>query len=340
MELKSNNFIESPIFVIGCPRSGTTLLRLILNSHSKISIPHEFFLVEKVIEKFNCIENINKKDALDFIFSLKKYKHYQDWDLNEKDLILNIRNHSGLTKNKLIQLVYLEYLKTQTGSKIIWGDKNIGSLSFIEEIIEIFPKAKFIHIVRDGRDVASSLKKVKWNFYKFPNLKYRYVNNIKGTALTWNDGLSLISKNKNNFNKNNFFELKYEDLLVSPESIIHNLCNYINVSFEIEMLEFYKPKKGKEISSERLKNTHENTQRPILKNNFNKYLNNYSKNEIAIFERFTKENLLKYNYSTNEYLFKISNTLFLLNNAKYFFQHNINLLILNFKIVIKRIINR
>ena len=165
-------------------------------------------------------------------------------------------------------------------------------------------------------------------------------DNYKGTALTWNDGLNLISENKNNFNKNNFFQLKYEDLLSSPESIVQSLCKYVNVDFEIEMLEFYKPKTVKEISNERLKNTHENTQKPILKNNFNKYLNSYSKNEIAIFERFSKENLLKFNYKTNENSFKISNTLFTLNNVKYFFQHNINLLILNLKIVVKRIINK
>lgn len=294
MVLSDNYIKDSPVFILSSPRSGSTLLRLILNSNSKISIPNEFPLVEKVIISFPNDIIISKLEAIRFINKISKNKHFQDWNIDLKGLFSELDQKDFYSKNDLIQLIY--YMCTKKNSEIkIWGDKNIHSVAYISEILKIFPKAKFIHIVRDGRDVALSLKKVSWLFYKFPGKKRHYLNNIKGGALTWNDALDLINENNHLFHDANFFEFKYEELINNSKIIIMSICDFIGVKFEESMLDFHK---GQQIHTKRSKHTHKNINKPILKKNSKKFIKNLTKREIKILENFSRDMLLQYGYKT------------------------------------------
>jgi len=319
MELKNNYLIEHPIFILNSPRSGSTLLRLILNSNSKISIPNEFILVEKIITTFSNNDEISKKAAIDFINKISDLKKFKDWNIDVGKLITKANENNFYTRNHLIQLIYSFYTKQYNGKKV-WGDKNIHSLSYLKDIVSIFPEARFIHIVRDGRDVALSLKKVGWLFYKFPTKKRHYINNIKGCALTWNDSLELIEENEHLFDSNNFIEINYEFLVKEPKKALNSLCSFLKIDFEDKMLDFHE---NNSISKERLALTHKNTKKPILKDNFNKYLKFLSKNEIQIFEHYSSKMLLKYGYEINFNKEDLSKVKIILNNIKYLINFNV-----------------
>lgn len=294
MVLNDNLRKESPVFILSAPRSGSTLLRLILNHNSYISIPNEYPLVENVIVSFAHKDVISKHEAQCFIKGLSNNKHFQEWNIHLEDLLSKVKEKNVYSRSSLIQLIYSEYSKKRIKVEL-WGDKNIHSLAYISEILELFPKAKFIHIIRDGRDVSLSLKKVGWLFYKFPRRKRHYLNDVKGCAATWVDALDLINEKRHLVHDDNFHEVKYEQLITDSMLQITAICQFLGVPFENNMLDFYR---GQNISTSRLRSTHKNTGRPILKDNQKKFLVNLSKREIKTIESIAGDWLSTYKYET------------------------------------------
>jgi len=281
---------EDPIFIIGAPRSGTTLLRLILSAHSTISIPHEFTLVENVLSFFKK-EVITQKRALEFIEEQYKMPHFLDWDI-DRVLLISKLTEKNYSKSQLIDIFYTTYIEVHTPNKITWGDKNINSLSFIPSIVSLFPEARFIHIIRDGRDVAASLQSRKWQFYTLGSSKTFFIKHFRGAMLTWISALESIENAFKGVPKAQHITIRYEDLIEDTEYSIKRLCEFLNIHFEDGMLHYYKNEQNKPtISDKRLKGTHENTTKPILTKNKAKYLKFYSDYELAYIEHIGRKSL-------------------------------------------------
>lgn len=333
MELKNST---SPIFILGSPRSGTTLLRVLLSSHSNISIPHEFTLIENVIKVF-ANNLVSKKDVIKFIKQQYNYSHFRDWKLEEELLINSFQKKSKYKPEEIIETFYLNYLNEWNSNAKRWGDKNIGSLSYIKEIVTLFPNAKFIHIIRDARDVSTSLLERNWMFYKFPKYQKRCINNIIGAAETWNLGITIINDSKKYIRSENFLEIRYEDLLKDISLELKKICIFLEENFEESMLDYYqKEKEKKTISKNRLENNHENIYKPIQKDNLEKYKQKLSNKQIALIEKICKKNLKKYNYKLDNILIK--NLDFKMSLIKYNILFNFHNLLYNFKGFVKRII--
>ena len=206
MELKNSR--SRPIFILGSPRSGTTLLRVLLSAHSKITIPHEYTLVENVITAFKN-DQLSHKSVVSFLERQYEISHFIDWDLDKKQL-LEYFDKSIYSRRDLVENIYRCYLETWSSKDARWGDKNISALAYIEPIVDMFPEAKFIHIIRDGRDVASSLMKRKWNFYTFPKRKPHYINHIIGAMKTWNEALEILNSSKHHIPEENWSKRNIE----------------------------------------------------------------------------------------------------------------------------------
>lgn len=270
---------KGPIFIVGSPRSGTSLLSKIISNHSKIGIPFESHVYPRLYPWKKCYGNIsinkNKERIAEDIVNLepvKKWKKLPD----VREVVENIGGGSFHDAFGGFMEAWLHKI-----GKDRWGEKTPHNVFFGREISEGFPNSKFIHIVRDGRDVAISWKKVRFgpeHFYSISNL--------------WRDHVKKAENIKNKVSKDRFHEVKYEDILKSPKSSIRKICAFLDESFDSKMMNFYK-ESGSYPTDDR---NERNLSRPLLRDNMNKWVSDISARNLRIVESVAGETLERHGY--------------------------------------------
>jgi hypothetical protein len=288
--------VKGRFFIIGTQRSGTTLLRLILNSHSQIAIPRESaFLMPLLKKKFinRCFSGKTIKAFDDNISLLPVFKNtYVDG--NYSDFFSQLSQRERVTLRELIDDMFSSHCRNE--GKSIWGNKTPSFFRKIDILFTLFPDAKFIHIVRDGRDVFDSWRKMN------PSM-----NNVAFVALDWRYKLLRIEKSFKKIPANNRITIRYEDLLNTPENIIESICSLLGVNREANMLDFYK-------SSHKYTIPHHSELifKPLDKSNVYKWKNNLISREVKIFNLLARHYLKKYNYEIENSTLTLLDILFMI----------------------------
>jgi protein-tyrosine sulfotransferase len=211
---RATHVSSSPIVVVGaCARSGTTLLRVMLDSHSKIFCGPE--------------SNIFIPRPLDLGALAFRY------DIPRSSLEIMLRD----SKDRAEFIDRFRAANLTRSGKSLWAEKTPRNIHMFEWILRHFPAAKLIHVLRDGRDVVCSLRthrkrrvvdgKVELTGYRFPleECTSRWLRAVK-------DGIRLRGNA-------NYLEVRYEDLVLNSEPTITSLCDKIGVRFEPAMLTFH-----------------------------------------------------------------------------------------------------
>ena len=186
-------FRNDPVYIIGNPRSGTSLLRLMLTCHPEVVIPPEgqFFLWLE--GKYG--DMIFPEAANRFIDELVETKKFEMWGIEKLQLQEIFKEYVPQSFRDAVALVYCTYgvLKGRTEFKY-WGDKNTLWDDKLNRVLNYFPNSKFIHIVRDGRDVACSFKDLSAK--EMHTFKYgpRMPDKIDNIAEYWATNVSFIKK--------------------------------------------------------------------------------------------------------------------------------------------------
>ena len=217
---------NGPLFIIGMQRSGTKLLRTIFDGHPQIHIldAETHFLPHwvKVWHEFGDLSNPE-------VFS-KFYRHMQKspYFIYTKSLDSTQRRDRwySMCDDFTVQGVYEGLVRCDTGidnsANFIWGDKSTSHINFLPLLKQLFPQAKFIHIIRDVRDYALSVNKA-WKKNKF-RASQRWVDSI---AKARSDSLAF---------QDDYFEIKYEELLDDSEKLLSECCHFLDVKFDDSML--------------------------------------------------------------------------------------------------------
>ena len=270
-----NNF-QGPIFVVGMPRSGTKLLRDLLNQHSRISIPEvETHFLPLLIKKYgkNFDFNAKQKEELfndfyktPFFYLITKLGYQVDDKFNGLKKDVNSWESFSL-------LVFSFFGVKKLSNNLIYGDKTPGYINHLQLLKEICPGAKFIHIIRDPRDYCLSVRNI-WN------------KNIFRAAYVWNTVLKHTSTVKENFNKD-YIEVKYEELISNVEQTMRKLSSFLYIDFEPAMCtlskaaENYGDAKGK---------------KEVVSDNMQKFLKKFSKPTIKKIEEIAFSEMNRLNY--------------------------------------------
>lgn len=216
---------ERPIFIVGHPRSGTTLLRFLLSSHPRIYIPEEtgflpFLVPDREIEADLSLARVEQ--ILERIGRLNRL-----W----RGLVPDVPGfYQALPEPKLRHLLDALY-KQQVASRgaARWGDKTPLYVRYIPTLDRIFPTAQFIHLIRDGRDAALSARE-KWpgrRPYMDPYyLLKHWVRNVE-TGRTAGRALG----------GGRYLELRYEALVQDPRSALVEVCTFLGETFHPHMLD-------------------------------------------------------------------------------------------------------
>lgn len=221
-----DKYAERPIFIVGSPRSGTTLMRYIIDSHPNIFCPPcETFLFNTLNTTFN-----------GFIWK----DHYAQLPFEREALIKWLRKY-------ILDLFGNLALKA---GKTRWAEKTPSHVLFMEFINEVFPRAQFIHMIRNGYDVVKSLKNVHWG-----------TKNIVYNARQWTNCVRAGRKSGEKLLPDRYIEIRFEDIVNETEQTIGRVCRFLGEEYDERMLNYHLP----ENNSWRLK------LKPLRKEDIGKY---------------------------------------------------------------------
>lgn len=283
---------KPPIFIIGNPRSGTTLFRLMLSAHPNIYIAQECGFLEYFYNKYKDFHG-EKKLIDNYIKDVLNSRKIEFWNLDETGLKSFVYDRTPNNYKELAASIYEYYGEKFYPDKNRWGDKNNYYLHHIEKIYDIYPEVKFLHIVRDGRDVVRSyldLSKTKDNSKYSPDLP----KTIQSASKDWVNNLNDISNSFKKINSDNIFEFRYEDLVMFPQKKLGEICDFLNEPFSDNMINYNQSNVDKE--PEEFDGWKKTLNKGLVKTRINKWKKELSNKEIKTVEKIASDILIKYNY--------------------------------------------
>ena len=217
------------------------MLRIICECNKQLTVPPEsgFMLwwkdTYKDLSQKEMMDDRTLSVILDDILSSRKM---ETWQLQKEELMAFVGSHSPKNYAELCSLVYYHFGYSRGKRPEYWGDKNNYYIHHLEAITALFPKAKFIHLVRDGRDVACSYRKLK-QLKSTSAYAPRLTAEIDEIALEWDDNNTNIFNFLKNIEKENQYVVKYEEVLLQLEKTCRNICTFLQVEYDPEMLEYH-----------------------------------------------------------------------------------------------------
>ncbi|MGQ9862310.1 MAG: sulfotransferase family protein [Thiobacillaceae bacterium] len=220
-----------PLFIIGMPRSGTKLLRNLLNRHDRVAIPDtESELLPWLVQHLGEFSDLSREENFErFYERVSKapyfiYKKEAGRCPSARQWLAACRRHdaAGLFE----ALIRLD-VGASVDSGVIWGDKSPSYIRHIPLIASLYPHARFIHIVRDVRDYCLSIN-MAWG------------KDMLRAAQRWADDVGDASQALHSL-PNPHLQVRYEDLLTDTESVMRQCCSLLDLDFDPVMLHLARP---------------------------------------------------------------------------------------------------
>jgi hypothetical protein len=208
-------------FVVGVSRSGTTLLRLMIDSHSELAIPAETRFLPELIARVDAGAGVAETAAF-----LTEHRRWGDFGLDALELRERLDSIGDPTPGAAARAFYALYAEGQ--GKPRWGDKSPPYMTGMPAIATALPEARFIHLIRDGRDVAASLMARTWGMRRPRRIARRWVREVSTAR---RDALALAP--------GTYLEVRYEELVADPERVLRAICAHVELTFEPAMLRFH-----------------------------------------------------------------------------------------------------
>tara|TARA_B110000027_G_C16119265_1_gene301871 strand:- start:3136 stop:4002 length:867 start_codon:yes stop_codon:yes gene_type:complete len=278
-------------FILGNKRSGTSMFRLMVNTHSQITVPPESGFALWFAKKYANIHEYKENVYNEYVEDLFSAKKFETWKLNKEELLEIFMAKKPTTYNKLTKLVYEAYSNKQNKKSKIFGDKNNYYIDHVEDLAKIFPETRFVFLIRDGRDVAVSYKEI--NETSINSLyKPRLEQNMTKIAKEWTKNGKTLKKFVTGDRVPAMF-IRYEDLLTNPENTMEKVFNFLGLDYEPSILEFYKYNdEPKEFLQWKRKTTSK-----LDTTNFNRYKKFLTNEEINEYEIVAKDMLEFFDYT-------------------------------------------
>ena len=211
--------------IVGAPRSGTTLLRFMLDASSELAIPPEtgFLAIgdkitgrgEKLRDKFfDAIVNYGEP-----------LRSWPDFEIPEQEFRVTLDQITPFNIADGYRAFYRLYAARHRKTR--WGDKTPIYCRHLKAIRKVLPEARFVHIIRDGRDVALSLRRM-W---------FSPGSDMKTQASYWRD--CILAARRAGTGHDDYLEVRYEELIHHTAETLQRICAHVDLTFEEQMLNYY-----------------------------------------------------------------------------------------------------
>ena len=274
---------SKPFFIVSAPRSGSTLLRLILDAHPRLAVPPPGWLFDMVYPYLFSYGDLKQRaNLLALAEDMLRAPTVSRWPIKvSPDALADAAREPSFSG--IYEALHVAY--ASAGGKQRWGEKTPRNSFWMDEIRALYPGAQFIHIVRDGRDQAIDISdSLLWPYsvYSGANLWQRYVSAVRESAARLPAGA--------------FLEVRYEDLCAAPEKTIRALCGFLGEAFDPVMLSPHETRSARAWSEHPL---HAKTAQPISTKFCEMYKTRLPGSDVAVLDALIGDTLKRFGYAVS-----------------------------------------
>ena len=215
-----------PLILLGVSRSGTTLLRVILDRSPGIAIPDESFFVPLLARRHG-----STVDAQRFLDDIARIPTIREWGVSLADV--SARVDSGMPTGEAIAAIYEAYAAGAGKSR--WGDKTPMYMRHLPLLEELFPDAQYVHLIRDGRDAALSFLQMPAGTF---TRTWAHPTTPAQFACLWRKEVGDARALGRRVGAPRYHAVRYEELIADPEAAIRAICTFAAIAFEPAMLDY------------------------------------------------------------------------------------------------------
>ena len=234
---------DRPIFILGCPRSGTTLVQAMLHSHPRIAIPPENRFVIPAYEERLRFGDLSKRPNRRELgrFIVARGRKFRDLGLKRRATVRSVATGPP-TLGSAFGVVLRAYAERFESPR--WGDKRPVYSSYIPMLLRLFPDAQIVHVVRDPRDCVASLKRMPWWRAGTYHAVAAWADAIDHTESAGQHWPGVVT------------HVQYERLVGDPEAELRRLCAELGETYDPVMAE---PERVAPVAVPERKHWHANT---------------------------------------------------------------------------------
>lgn len=215
-------------FILGRPRSGTTLLRTLLDVHPNVLIPLENSGMIHLYFKYRNLSQWDTEHLKELLSDFFELNSVKNWNIDREGIKSLCDNTSSrkLLFHEIIQLLYFNYQSEFAKEEIrCMGDKSPINSLYSAKLSQVFPNARFIHLVRDYRANLASMSKHDI-----------FSPSLTAMLMQWKKSVNQIHQLAEIF-PHRFLLVKYEDLVSNPEGTYETICKFLNIKYSPELLD-------------------------------------------------------------------------------------------------------
>lgn len=281
-------------FVVGMNRSGTTLLRMMLDAHPELTVPPETHFIPDLIRA--CRKpGATPESAL---AAMKGHREWEDFGFSDAEALGWLGTDNGIDPGNAVRSFYGAYAAKQ--NKPRWGEKTPRYVGKMRMIQRALPEARFVHVIRDGRDVALSVLDRTVRDIDAAHVAERWRTKIEKAR----DAAPELS---------HYTEIRYEDLITDTEPTLRKVCEFIELDWDDSILNYHErsadrlgemaralPADGRsgDLSVERRMATHAMTTKPPDADRVSRWKRQMSEPDRQAFEAIAGDMLASLGYET------------------------------------------
>ncbi len=279
--MEKNLSKQNPIFIVGMPRSGTTLISSFLSAHPKITIPYsETHFLDQWMKRYSHLNLECNQDFELFWRQYSKSQHFSYLGIEERKTLTRILAMGKPSYKNVFTCILQEYASIMNKQR--WGEKTPDHCFYLERILRWYPEARIIWMLRDSRAVTASHLNVPW--------AAPYVDIH---AKKWQQNVQLLEQSVKD---ERVRIVQYEMLVSNPELELQTICEFVGETYSSKMLE-------RSEANSPVINRHgwaqkhlQNTFKPVNTNTIDKWKSSLSSTQITLVECITRDQMLKYGY--------------------------------------------
>ncbi len=228
------------VFIVGCPRSGTTLLQRIVNAHPRLAVVHETHWIPKFYKRGIGLTPDGRvtPQLVDHVAGHRTFRKLRKLGIGREALQGLLRRGGPVSYADFVRGIYDLYARSQ--GKPLVGDKTPEYGRKLRTLHGLFPEARFVHLIRDGRDVG--LSHLNWEV-KRDKLSRRLAtwaqDPVTTGALWWKWNVRLTQEAGQPLGPGQYYELRYEALVARSAEECARLCAFLGIPYDDAMLRFH-----------------------------------------------------------------------------------------------------
>jgi sulfotransferase family protein len=224
------------VFIVGAPRSGTTLLRRIVDAHPEIAITRETHWITKLLEGEDAISP-DSPVTPEVLTRLRRLPKFTRMEVDGPALDRMLSSEGTVGYADFVTRVFDLYGQAQ-GKRLV-GDKVPGYVRHIPTLHGLWPQARFVHLIRDGRDVGLSVRDWDKEIKSVTRISTFEEDPVSAIALWWRQLVRLGREAGADLPEGLYHEVRYEGLVAAPAEECQKLCDFLGVPYEDRMLAFH-----------------------------------------------------------------------------------------------------